>query len=101
MLNFPSPKENLSLIALENMGLLAQIRTGYYLELVTPETMKLLGSTGNKITIYKNGKNVPHLQIIDIVLSHCNIVINDYQHDSRVLYTFVLKEQFKNSRSNW
>ena len=54
----------------------------------TPETMKLLGSTENKITNDKNDDNVPHLEIEKVVLVHCNIVNNDYQQDSRVLYTF-------------
>ena len=51
--------------------------------------MKLLGSTENKITKDKYGENVPHLEIAEVVLVHCNIVHNDYQQDSRVLYTFV------------
>ena len=42
--------------------------------------MKLLGSTENKITKDKNGENVPHLEITEVVLVHCNIVNNDYQH---------------------
>ena len=46
--------------------------------------MKLLGSTENKITKDKNGKNIPHLQITELVLVHCNIVNNDYQQDSSV-----------------
>ena len=50
--------------------------------------MKLLGNTKNKITKDKNGENVPHLGIIEVVLVHCNIVHNDYQQGSRVLYTF-------------
>ena len=50
--------------------------------------MKLLGSTGNKITKDKNSGNVPHLEITEVVLVHCNIVNNNYQQDSRVLYTF-------------
>ena len=66
-----------------------KIKDGYSLELLTPETMKLLGSTENKITKDKNGENVPHLEITEVVLVHCNIVNNDYQQDSRVLYTFV------------
>ena len=53
-----------------------------------PERMKLLGSTENKIAKDKNGENVPHLEITEVVLVHCNIVNNDYQQDSRVLYTF-------------
>ena len=56
--------------------------------------MKLLGSTENKITRDKNGENVPHLEITEIVLVHCDIVINDYQQESRVLYTFVPNKPF-------
>ena len=41
--------------------------------------MKLLESTDNKITKDKNGENVPHLEITDVVLVHCNIVYNDDQ----------------------
>ena len=50
--------------------------------------MKLLGSTENKITKDKNGENLPHLEITEVVLVYCNIVNNDYQQDSRVLHTF-------------
>ena len=56
--------------------------------------MKLLGSTENEITKDKNGENVPHLEITEVVLVHCNIVNNDYQQDSRVLYTFVPNKPF-------
>ena len=56
--------------------------------------MKLLGSTENKITKDKNDENVPHLEITEVVLVHCNIVNNDYQQDSRVLYTFVPNKPF-------
>ena len=51
-------------------------KTVYYLDLLTSETMKLLGSTENKITKDKNG--IPHLEITEVVLVHCNIVNNDY-----------------------
>ena len=71
-----------------------KIKNGYSLELLTSETMKLLGSTKNKITKDKNGENVPHLEITEVVLVHCNIVNNDYQQDSRVLYTFVPNKPF-------
>ena len=57
--------------------------------------MKLLGSTKNKITKDKNSENVPHLEITEVVLVHQNIVNNDYQQDSRVLYTFVLNKLFR------
>ena len=66
-----------------------RIKNGYSLELLTPETMKLLGSTENKITKDKNGENVPHLETAEAVLVHCNIVNNVYQQGSRVLYAFV------------
>ena len=56
--------------------------------------MKLLGSIENEITKDKNGENVPHLEISEVVLVHCNIVSNDYQQDSRVLYTFVPNKSF-------
>ena len=55
--------------------------------------MKLLGSTENKITKNKNGENVPHLKITEVVLVHCDIVNND-QQDSRLLYTFVPNKPF-------
>ena len=56
--------------------------------------MKLLGSTENKIAKNKNAENVHHLEITEVVLFHCNIVNNDYQQDSRVLYTFVPNKPF-------
>ena len=56
--------------------------------------MKLLGSIKNKVTKGENGGNRPHLEIIEVVLVHCNIVNNDYQQDSRVLYTFVPNKSF-------
>ena len=71
-----------------------KIKNGYYLELLTPETMKLLGSTESKIAGEENGENVPHLEVIELVLIHCNIVDNNYQQNSRILYTFVPKKPF-------
>ena len=62
-----------------------KIKKGYYLELLASETKKLLGSTDSKITKDKNGENVTHLEITEIVLPHYNIVNDDYQQDSRVL----------------
>ena len=56
--------------------------------------MKLLGSTKNKITKDKNGENVPHLEITEVVLVHYDIVNNDQQQDSRVLHTFVPNKPF-------
>ena len=59
-----------------------------------PETMKLLASTKGKITKDKNGENLPHLEISEVPLIHCNIVKKDYQQDSRVLHTFVSNKWF-------
>ena len=59
-----------------------------------PEIMKLLGTNKSKIAKDKNGKNVPHLEVIEVVLIQCNIVNNDYQQDSRVLYAFVPNKSF-------
>ena len=56
--------------------------------------MKLLGSTESKITREKNGKNVPHLEVVELVLIHCNIVDNSYQENSRILCTFVPNKPF-------
>ena len=56
--------------------------------------MKLLGRTEDKITKDKNGENVPHLEITEVVLLHCNIVNNDYQQDSSVMYKFVPEKTF-------
>ena len=58
--------------------------------------MKLFGSTENKITKDKNGENVPYFEITEVVLVHFNIINNDYQQDSRVLYTFVPNKLFGN-----
>ena len=54
-----------------------EINTGCYFELLTPETVKLLGSTKSKITKDKNSENLPHLEITEVELIHCNIVNND------------------------
>ena len=66
-----------------------RIKTGYYLVLLRPEMMKLFPCTISKITKDKNGENLPHLEITEVVLVHFNNVKNDCQEDSRVLYTFV------------
>ena len=56
--------------------------------------MKLLGSTKNKLTKDKNGENLLYLEIMELILVHCNIVNNVYQAGSRVLYIFVLDKSF-------
>ena len=71
-----------------------KIKNGYKLELLTPETMKLLGNTKKVVDKDKNGENVPKLEIVEVVLVHCNLVKNDYQHTSKVLFTFVPNKKF-------
>ena len=71
-----------------------KIKAGYYLELLTPRTMKLIGSTKSKITKNENGENVPRLEITEVALIHCNVVNNSYQQNFRVLYTFVRNKSF-------
>ena len=71
-----------------------KLKTGITLELMTPETQALLGSSEKIVTGNKNGELVPEMEITEVVLVHCNLVNNDYQHDSRVLYTFVPDKGF-------
>ena len=71
-----------------------KIKTGYKLELLTPETMRLLGSTKKDVDSDKNSENVPKLESLEVVLVHCNLVKNDYQHTSKVLFSFVPNKQF-------
>ena len=56
--------------------------------------MKLLGSTESEITKDKNGENVPHLEIVELVLVRCSLANNDYQQDSRISCTFVPNKSF-------
>ena len=56
--------------------------------------MKLLGSTESKITGEKHGENVPHLEVVELVLIHCNIADNSYQQNSTILYKFVPNKPF-------
>ena len=71
-----------------------KIKTGYKLELLTPETMKLLGSTKKVVDKDKNGENDPKLESVEVILVYCNLVKNDYQHTSKVLFTFVPNKKF-------
>ena len=71
-----------------------EIKKGYYLELLTSEIMKLLGSPKSKITQDKNGENFSYLEITEVLLIHSNVVNNRYQQNSRVLYTFASYKSF-------
>ena len=72
----------------------SKTKKGYYIQLLTPETTKVHGNTKSKIPKDENGENVSHLEITEVVLVHCNIVINDYQQNSRVLYKLVPNKLF-------
>ena len=71
-----------------------KIKTGYYPEILTPEAMKLIGNIKNNINRDENDENVPYFEVTEVVLVHWNIVNNDYQQDSRVLYTVLSKKSF-------
>ena len=71
-----------------------KIKTGYKLKLLTPETMKLLGSTKRDVDKDKDGEIVSKLESVEVVLVRCNLVKKNYQHPSKVLFSFVLSKQF-------
>ena len=71
-----------------------KIKIGYKLELLTPETMKLLGSGKRNVDKDKDGENVPKLESVEVLLVHCNLVKNDYQYASKVLFTSAPNKQF-------
>ena len=91
--NVDNPSIRINVNKMENR-ITFKIKNEYYLELLTPETMKLLGSTESKITKDKNGENDPHLEITKLVSVYCNLGNNDYQQDSRILYTFLPNKPF-------
>ena len=72
-----------------------EIKDGYKLKLLTPETMKLSGSTKKGVDSDKNTEDVPKLESVEVVLVHRNLVKNDYQHTSKVLFSFVPNKQFR------
>ena len=71
-----------------------KIKTGYKLELLTSETMKFLRSTKKDVDKDKDREIVPKLESMEVVLVYSNLVKNDYQHTSKVLFNFVLNKQF-------
>ena len=78
---------------LKTGSIVFKIKTGYKLELLSPETVKLLGSTKKDIDQDKNGEDVPKLESVEVVLVHCNLVNNNY-NKHRKLFTFVPNKQF-------
>ena len=74
--------------------IVSKIKTGYKLELLTEETMQLLGSLKKILLKTRNGEIEPILETVEVVLVHCNLVSNNYQQASKVLFTFVPNKQF-------
>ena len=71
-----------------------KIKTVYYFELLTPETMKVLAKTKSNITKDQNGLNVLYLEMTEVVLAHCNIVIDDYQIQESCINLFLINRLF-------
>ena len=67
--------------------------------MLTPETLKLLGSTKKDVDKDKDGEIVPKLESVEVILVHCNLVKNNYEHTSKVLFSFVPNKQFGQSIS--
>ena len=77
-----------------NNRIVFKIKSGYKLELLSKETMRLLGNTADAIDGDKNSELVPKLKSVDLVLVHCNLVNNSYQQASKVLFTFVTNKKY-------
>ena len=71
-----------------------KIKTGYNLEFLISETMRLLGSTKKDFDKDNDKENVQKLEFLEIILVYCNLIKTDYQHTSKVLFTFVPNKQF-------
>ena len=77
-----------------NNRIVFKIKSGYKLELLSKEMMRLLGSSTDTIDGDKNSELVPKLESVDLVLLHCNLVNNSYQQASKVLFTFVPNKKY-------
>ena len=77
-----------------NNRIVFEIKSGYKLEILLKETMKLLASMSNSIDKDKNSELVPKLDSVDLVLVHYNVVNNSYQQASKVLFTFVPNKKY-------
>ena len=77
-----------------NNRIVFKIKSGYKLELLSKETMRLLGSSSDTVDDVKNSELVPKLDSVDLVLVHCNVVNNNYQQASKVLFTFVPNKKY-------
>ena len=89
-----NPPDLIKYIKSNRYSIIFRIKTGYYLKLLMPEMVKLLGSAKSKITKDENCENVPCLEITEVVLVNSNIVNNNYSQNSRFLYLFVSDKLF-------
>ena len=78
----------------ETIRIFLKIKTGYKLELLSPETMKLLGRTKKYVNQEKDGEDVPKLESLEVTLVHYNLVNNNYQRSSKLLFTFITNKTF-------
>ena len=74
--------------------LVFKIKDGHYLELQTPKTIKLFGSTKKLIEKTKNEENIPSLEVLEVVLVQYNLVDHQYQQKYEVLYTFTSNKSY-------
>ena len=77
-----------------NNRIVFKIKSGYKLELLSKETMRLLGCSSDTIDGDKNSELVPKLESVELVLVHCNVVNNNYQQAPKVLYTLVPNKKY-------
>ena len=88
-----NPPEQIYVNKIKNR-IVCKMKTGYELELLTEETMQLLGSSKKDINQNKDGEIVARVETVEVVLVHCNLVNNSYQLVSKALFTFVPNKQF-------
>ena len=78
-----------------------KVKTDYKLELLSPETMKLLWNAKKDVDEDKNGEDMPKLEYFEVFLIHCNLVNNSYQETSKSLFTFLPNKQFGQLMTIW
>ena len=78
----------------DNNGVVFKVTDGYKLELKLPETMTLLVARRKLIDKTKNGKNVPSFDVVEVVLVQCNLLDNQYQQKSEILFTFMPNKSY-------
>ena len=71
-----------------------KVKTGWKLELLSPETMDILGTTKKDVDKDKDGEDETRLESAEVVLVHCNLVNNTYQQAFKVLFTFLSNKKF-------